>query len=142
MYSKMFPEGDCLKAADHIFKAYDLDGNGTIDFKEFLCTISVATRGGVDDKLKWAFHIYDMDGNGYVTKAECQEIIKAIYKMKGMSSKSTQSNLSPKETTDEIFRQLDTNNDNKLSESEFVLGAKNSPSILNLLQSVTTSKVP
>ena len=47
-----------------------------VSISEFLCTVSVATRGAIDDKLRWAFHLYDLDGNGYVTKNECQEIVK------------------------------------------------------------------
>ena len=54
-----------------------------------------------------------------------------------MPTKSTQANKSPKETVEEIFKQLDKNNDNKLSEFEFVMGAKSTPSILCVLQSTT-----
>ncbi len=76
MYAKMFPNGDVRRFADHIFKAYDVDGNGTIDFKEFLVTMNIASRGPIDDKLKWAFKLYDIDSNGYVTKSEATQIVK------------------------------------------------------------------
>ena len=33
MYSAMFPNGDAADFADIIFRAYDIDGSGTIDFK-------------------------------------------------------------------------------------------------------------
>lgn len=62
---------------------------------------------------------------------------QAIYKMRGMPTKSTQNNKSPSETVEEIFKQLDKNNDNKLSEFEFVMGAKSTPSILCVLQNTT-----
>jgi len=137
MYSKMFPQGDCRKFAEHIFKAYDADESGTVDFKEFLCTLSVCSRGAIDDKLKWAFHLYDIDGNGYVTKQECVEIIKGIYKMRGLPIKSTQNSLSPMQTVDEIFSKIDVDNDNQLSETEFIMGAKNEPAILSIIQNMS-----
>lgn len=33
MYETLFPEGDSGQFADHVFKAYDKDGNGVIDFQ-------------------------------------------------------------------------------------------------------------
>ena len=72
----MFPSGDVSNLADHIFDAYDMDGNGMVDFKEFLCTVNLATNGTVDEKLKWAFRLYDIDDNGYVTKEEVIQFVK------------------------------------------------------------------
>lgn len=58
-------------------RAYDEDGNGEIDFKEFINTLSIATKGSVDDKLEWAFTLYDIDGDGSISRQEAVEIIQA-----------------------------------------------------------------
>ena len=59
-----------------IFKLIDKNGDGTIDFREFLVNVSIETRGTLDEKLEHVFNLYDLDKNGYVTKSEMIEFIK------------------------------------------------------------------
>lgn len=75
IYGRMYGEGVGTKLADNIFRAYDSDGNGEIDFKEFMTTLSVASKGTPEQKLKWSFKIYDIDGNGTVSREEARKII-------------------------------------------------------------------
>lgn len=83
IYRQFFPFGDPSSFADYVFNVFDTDKSGSIDFKEFICALSVTSRGKMEDKLDWAFQLYDIDGDGKISYDEMLKIVEAIYKMVG-----------------------------------------------------------
>ena len=89
-----------------------------------MVSLSITSRGSMDEKLHWAFDIYDLDGDGYITKEEMVEIMEAIYNTYYGSTGPKKGEMPARERVEKIFRQLDFNRDGVLTLSEFMRGAK------------------
>eukprot|EP01118_Nematostelium_gracile_P017877 TRINITY_DN777_c0_g2_i2.p1 TRINITY_DN777_c0_g2~~TRINITY_DN777_c0_g2_i2.p1 ORF type:complete len:189 (-),score=47.33 TRINITY_DN777_c0_g2_i2:180-677(-) len=90
-----------------LFGSFDTNKDGSIDFKEFVIAISIMTKGTVDERLEFAFHMYDLDGNGFLEKDEVIKIMRAINRLdesqNGLVSLSGKRYSSVESLVDEIF---------------------------------------
>ena len=75
MFSGRYPAGNAQEYARNVFRAFDVDGDGSINFREYVTSLSTVMRGDVDEKLHWAFSVYDVDGNGWVTRDDVRQLI-------------------------------------------------------------------
>ncbi|GKT92829.1 neuronal calcium sensor 1 [Colletotrichum tofieldiae] len=117
IYRQFFPFGDPSSFADYVFNVFDSDKSGSIDFKEFICALSVTSRGKMEDKLDWAFQLYDIDGDGKISYDEMLKIVEAIYKMR----------------VRKIFRMMDKDENGSLDMEEFKEGSKRDETIVSAL---------
>ncbi|KAF9345907.1 hypothetical protein BGX34_004370, partial [Mortierella sp. NVP85] len=54
----------------------DADGNGIIDFPEFLTMMARKMRDtDSEEEIKEAFKVFDKDGNGYISPAELRHVM-------------------------------------------------------------------
>ncbi|KAK2706754.1 hypothetical protein QYM36_014705 [Artemia franciscana] len=58
-----------------VIDIFDSDGNGEVDFKEFIQGVSqFSVKGDKESKLRFAFRIYDMDNDGFISNGELFQI--------------------------------------------------------------------
>ncbi|KAM0719047.1 hypothetical protein Q7P37_004952 [Cladosporium fusiforme] len=133
IYKQFFPFGDPSSFADYVFNVFDADKSGSIDFKEFICALSVTSRGKMEDKLDWAFQLYDIDGDGKISYDEMLAIVEAIYKMVGSMVKLPEDEDTPEKRVKKIFRMMDKDENGSLDMEEFKEGSKRDETIVSAL---------
>lgn len=151
IYKQFFPFGDPTSFADYVFNVFDSDKSGSIDFKEFICALSVTSRGKMEDKLDWAFQLYDIDGDGEISYNEMLQIVEAIYKMVGLPLflavhmhrltrfkvgsmvKLPADEDTPEKRVRKIFKMMDKDENGSLDMAEFKEGSKRDETIVSAL---------
>ena len=120
LYKMFIWRGNAEQYCEHVFRTFDTDQNGFIDFGEFLVAMYVTSAGSAEEKLTWAFRMYDVDGNGVIDPYEMCKVVEAIYGM--LCEDATAPTSSAKERAMKIFRRMDENEDGHLTEEEFLRG--------------------
>lgn len=133
IYNQFFPHGDPTAFAAFVFNVFDENGDGSIEFEEFLQALSITSRGKLEDKLEWAFRLYDLDNDGTITRSEMLQIVKAIFSMVGNHAQFKDDDNTPEKRVDRIFQLMDTDGNGELSKEEFLEGAKQDKSIVQAL---------
>ncbi|KAK6170331.1 hypothetical protein SNE40_018745 [Patella caerulea] len=87
----------------------DTDGNGTIDFSEFLVMMARKLKDiHGQNEIREAFRVFDKDGNGFISAAELRHV------MTNLGEKLTD------EEVDEMIREADIDGDGLINYEEFV----------------------
>ncbi|XP_034538034.1 calcineurin subunit B type 1 isoform X1 [Notolabrus celidotus] len=120
------PELQQNPLVQRVIDIFDTDGNGEVDFKEFIEGVSqFSVKGDKEQKLrcessssskphvaKVAFRIYDMDKDGYISNGELFQVLKM---MVGNNLKDTQL----QQIVDKTIINADKDGDGRISFEEF-----------------------
>ena len=90
-----------------LMNVVDVDGNGTIDYLEFITATMHMNRMDRKDNIFTTFQYFDKDNSGYTTKDELEQALKDY----GMGDQ---------ETIRDIIAEMDTDNDGQIDYDEFV----------------------
>ncbi|XP_062393808.1 recoverin 2 [Sardina pilchardus] len=136
IYAKFFPDSDAKTYAQHVFRSFDTNDDGTLDFKEYIIALHMTSSGKTQRKLEWAFSLFDVDKNGYITKSEVGEICQAIFKL---IPKEEQEKLPADENTPEkralkLWSYFNKKDNERLAEGEFIQGVLENENALRLIQ--------
>ena len=131
LYKMLIWTGNAEQYCEHVFRTFDIDQNGVIEFDEFLLAMHVNSAGTAKEKLTWAFRMYDVDGNGVIDPEEMLKVVEAIYGMLGEDGTEPMS--AADEMARKIFRRMDNNGDGQLTEEEFFRGCLEDDELTRLL---------
>ena len=117
MMAKALPGKNANKMEKHIFRIYDSNNDGYIDFTEFMLIYYVMGDGTPQEVLTKIFRVFDCNSDGTISMAEMTKLIKDMYGLlktedpslaaKGMLAKTA-------------FAEMDKNQDGKVTCQEFI----------------------
>lgn len=87
----------------------DGDGNGTIDFQEFVEMMAKKMKDtDSEEEIREAFKVFDKDGSGYIDSSELRQVMTTL------GEKLTD------EEVDEMIQEADIDGDGQVNYEEFV----------------------
>merc|ERR1711936_457700 len=113
--SKALPKKDASKMEKHVFRIYDANNDGYIDFTEFMLIYFIMSEGTPEEILTKIFRVFDVNSDGTITQKEMNKLIKDMYGLLKTKDPKIQTYL-PKTA----FAEMDNNQDGKVTTAEFI----------------------
>ncbi|KAK3516854.1 hypothetical protein QTP70_027075 [Hemibagrus guttatus] len=108
----------------------DADGNGTIDFPEFLTMMARKMKDtDSEEEIREAFRVFDKDGNGYISAAELRHV------MTNLGEKLTD------EEVDEMIREADIDGDGQVNYEALFRVYRDGPCVSRRTVCIETDRV-
>lgn len=127
-WSKYLSLGIHKQFSYHLFRSFDFNNDGFINFREFICGLSMSMRGSADEKLTWAFNMYDVNKDGTITLDEMFETMRAVYAINGLTEPEQVQN------GREAFEGIDEDGDGRITVAEFIKGVKQDKRLIKFLE--------
>ena len=96
--------------SSHIWRVYDINEDGQIDFFEFMMVLHVMSSGSSEDNLRQLFRVFDINSDGSISKDELERIVKDFEIATNEDGGLVNS----------VFNEMDENKDGLISQQEFV----------------------
>ena len=87
-YINMIQEcyGNTYGLEKYIFETYDRNGDGFVDFSEFLKVLYILSNDSPKEKLQLIFRAFDADKNGTISLAELKSLVKDFFNLLGTNN--------------------------------------------------------
>lgn len=145
---------------NRLFDVLDTDGDGTVDYEEFLSGMFIFGRGTQEEKLKFFFKLYDVNGDGYLSKEEFTQMVQSAHNTElalgallveedaqytdlaqSVKNKKEDSKAKLKALVDQLFDEGDLNKDGYLTFEEFHEWAKTNLNVNQWLDAFLPAKI-
>eukprot|EP00092_Neocalanus_flemingeri_P042244 GFUD01046104.1.p1 GENE.GFUD01046104.1~~GFUD01046104.1.p1 ORF type:complete len:139 (+),score=43.59 GFUD01046104.1:25-417(+) len=101
----------------HVFRIYDSNNDGVIDFTEFMLIFFIMSEGAPEEVLTKIFRVFDVNSDGTITQKEMTKLIKDMYGL----LQSEDPNLAAKDLiAKSAFAEMDKDQNGKISITEFI----------------------
>merc|ERR1712189_141152 len=117
MMQKALPKKDASKMEKHVFRIYDSNNDGVIDFTEFMLIFLIMSEGAPEEVLTRIFRVFDVNSDGTITQKEMTKLIKDMYGL----LKAEDPDLAAKDLVSKsAFAEMDKDQDGKVTTKEFI----------------------
>jgi len=117
MMKECYPGTDTEKLERHIFRMYDTNKDGHIDFREFMIVLYIMSNGSPEENLKQIFRVFDINNDGSISPKELQRIVKDLFHL---INEKNADEASQELLAQRAFNEMDENNDGQVSQDEFI----------------------
>merc|ERR1712179_5511 len=116
MMAQALPQKDAGKMEKHVFRVYDTNNDGYIDFVEFMVIFYIMSDGSPEEVLDKIFRVFDLNSDGSISNKEMERLVKDMYSL----LKTEDPTIAAKDMiTKSAFAEMDKNEDGKVTLEEF-----------------------
>ena len=117
MIEKALPKLDTSNMEKHVYRIYDTNDDGYINFTEFMMIFFIMSDGSPEEVLTRIFSVFDVNSDGTITQKEMAKLIRDMYSL----LKEEDPSLATKElVAKSAFAEMDSDQDRKVSLEEFI----------------------
>jgi len=110
MLEESLPGVDVSGLADHIWRIYDTNLDGRVDFREFMLALCVMKSGSPEENLRQIFRLFDINSDGKVDPGEMSRVGEELAKLGELDE----------ELVLQAFIEMDEDRDGGVTQEEFV----------------------
>merc|ERR1711892_1158412 len=115
--SSALPKKDAAKMEKHVFRIYDSNNDGYVDFVEFMVVFFILSDGSSEEVLTKIFRLFDVNSDGTINKKEMTRLVKDMY---GLLKKDDPNVNAVDLIAKSAFAEMDKDEDGKITNAEFL----------------------
>eukprot|EP00090_Calanus_glacialis_P029491 TRINITY_DN47312_c0_g1_i1.p1 TRINITY_DN47312_c0_g1~~TRINITY_DN47312_c0_g1_i1.p1 ORF type:complete len:193 (+),score=65.41 TRINITY_DN47312_c0_g1_i1:184-762(+) len=117
MMNLCYPDSNKDNIQKHIFRMYDSNMDGIIDFREFMLVVYIMSSGTPEENLKQIFKLLDINSDGSVSIGEFKRVIRDMFLL--TNEKEVDSSIQEL-LAEKAFIEMDSDSDGKVTLEEFI----------------------
>ena len=131
MIRTCYPGTDTEALEKHIFRMYDTNNDGHIDFKEFMILLYIMSAGTPEQNLEQIFRIFDINGDGMISFREMRKIVTDLFQL--LSKEDNPAQATKEAIASIAFNEMDADLDGNITKEEFIKACLNHQTISTML---------